>query len=214
MPKHKDEGTRNASDWIQTNLLNYIYLNLDYTLIIYLRHRQILKNWTIIYFIWLSVCSLPEVHVECVVHELDVDVFHGENIQRHLLVRSMTHLILHASLLSPSPWHTQVCLHSLAELSCHSQPGPSRDVKVVHTEFFNLPPENSLTAWKCPADLLWRCSGPRWRTGSAGGWRLLLVWWCRVCPCCRVLALHGATPDKARAGQSLLCRPLQLNNNN
>ena len=167
------------------------------------------------YFIWLSVCSLPEVHVECVVHELDVDIFHGENIERHLLVRSMTHLILHASWLSPSPWQTQGCLHSLAELSCHSQPGPSRDVKVVHTEFFNLPPENSLTAWKCPADLLWRCSGPRWRTGSAwGGWRLLLVSWCRVCPCCRVLALHGATPDEARAGQSLLCRPLQLNNNN
>ena len=34
--------------------------------------------------LYLTVLCLPEVHVKCVVHELDVDVLHGENIERDL----------------------------------------------------------------------------------------------------------------------------------
>ena len=34
--------------------------------------------------LYLTVLCLPEVHVKCVVHELDVDVLHGENVERHL----------------------------------------------------------------------------------------------------------------------------------
>ena len=90
-------------------------------------------------------------------------------------------------------------------------------VTVVHGKgrigsLIALPPGNSSTAWKCPADLLWTCSGPRWRTGSGGGGGLLPVSWCQVCPCCRVLLsiLH----EPLLVQQSVLRRPFQLNNNN
>ena len=174
--------------------LNYIYLNLDY--INYL--STLLENIEKLnhYFIWLSVCSLPEVHVECVVHELDVDVLHGENIERHLLVRSMTHLILHAFWLSPSPWHTQGCLHSLAELSCHSQPGPSRDERYEGGIYRVFQIYHLKILQQCGNVQQIFSGGVLGRGGGQGQQEDEGCWWC-----------HGAECAHA-AGSSLSMEPL------